>query len=104
MAAAHESRNARIVAVYQLRRDLWQELYDQLSEDDVAEFNQAHGFAYTRAEYAYVAPTITLLDQVLSGYYGQEIAFRTYFRRIVWGGEYIHIEVEVTYKPLLVWN
>jgi hypothetical protein len=93
-----------MIAIYQLRRELWQELYDRLTDGDVEEFNQAFGVPSTKEEVAYMIQTITRIDHVLFGYYGHEIAFRTNFRRVVWGDEYIHIEVEIKYRPFLVWN
>ena len=84
-----------MIATYPLRWDIFQELYDRLTDDDVGEFNSAFGGTYTKSEVAYMTATITRLDDVLTGYYGREIPFRTKFLKVTWTARYVLVQVEV---------
>jgi hypothetical protein len=93
-----------MIATYPLRREIWQELFDRLTDNDVDEFNRAYGSNYTKTEIAYMAPTITRIDDLLLGYYGKEIPFRTHFLKVSWTERFVIVRVEILYRPIVVPN
>ena len=93
-----------MIAIYPLRRALWQELFDRTTDDDVAEFNRDYDLTYTREELAYVAPTLMRIDDMLTSYYGRAIPFRTRFLNVTWSEETVLVQVEVIYQPITIPN
>lgn len=93
-----------MLVTFDLKRELYEHLLDALTEQDIAEFNAEFGYSYSRAEFAYVAPTVSLIDELLGKYYGRSIPFKTGPFKVRWQGPIVQVEVEITYRPYLVPN
>ncbi len=93
-----------MIGTFPLRRDFYQQLFERVTDADVEDFNKEFGFAYSRADLAYVAPTIARIDDLFTGFYGVTIPFGTNFLRVHWRETVIDIEVEIIFKPPMVLN
>lgn len=93
-----------MIVSFDLTREMYNRLLENLVDEDIEGFNEEFGFAYTRTEFAYVAPTISMIDDLLEKYYGRAISFQTGPFKVRWQDEVVRVEVEISYKPFLIPN
>ncbi|NNJ11517.1 hypothetical protein EKD04_014360 [Chloroflexales bacterium ZM16-3] len=93
------------IGTYRMPRNLYEYILEAVEQTDVDEFNREFGHSLSREEFAWAAPTLSVLDDVLENMYGQKVAFRAKGFKARWSGvgekEIITIEVTVSYNPLL---
>lgn len=93
-----------MIVSFDLQRATYYRLLENLTDEDIQGFNAEFGYDYTRQEFAYIAPTISVIDDLLQGYYGRAISFQTGPFKVRWREETIQVEVEIRYRPYCVPN